>query len=85
MSKTFYLGLVVLFVVLCAVAQTDPKQLSLYGCTPLFANALGYSSDFAKVCKIYDPETHRHFIIGVVDDSKGGGIAIVPIDNGGAR
>lgn len=71
--------LVVLFVVLCAVAQTDPKQLSLYGCVPLVSGSL--TPDWIKVCKLYEPETHQRFIIGIVDDGKGGGIAIVPIDN----
>jgi len=60
-------------------AETD-KTLSIYGCSPIISNGF-VNSDYVKVCKIYDPETRRRFMLGIVDDGRGGGITIVPIDN----
>lgn len=77
--KTASAALAMLAFMLCVSAQTsDPKQLSLYGCAPLVSGSL--TPDWIKVCKLFEPETKRRFIIGIVDDGKGGGIAIVPLD-----
>jgi len=60
-----------------SITPTQDKNLGAYGCVDIV-----WSLSLAgKVCKVFDPETHKRFLVGISNGERGTGIALLAIDN----
>lgn len=73
-------ALLLLFGVLCAFMSWKVRPLhaggplSIYGCVRSDDDNLG---GFTEVCRVYDPDTGKHFIVSTVRTLHGSGTSLV--------